>query len=126
MKTPFILPVRIYYEDTDAGGVVYHSNYLNFFERARTEMLRDLGFEQNELREQSGVIFAVRTMQIEYLRPAKFNDLVHVSAAISQLKKALELIVTEGDGDAESVIDPATLEDHVEAHADRAPAHNAS
>jgi acyl-CoA thioester hydrolase len=88
MKTPFILPVRIYYEDTDAGGVVYHSNYLNFFERARTEMLRDLGFEQNELREQSGVIFAVRTMQIEYLRPAKFNDLVNVSATISQLKKA--------------------------------------
>ena len=88
MKTPFIFPVRVYYEDTDAGGVVYHSNYLNFFERARTEMLRDLGFEQNELREQSGVIFAVRNMQIDYLRPAKFNDLVHVSAVISQLKKA--------------------------------------
>ncbi len=88
MKTPFILPIRVYYEDTDAGGVVYHSNYLNFFERARTEMLRDLGFQQNELREQSGVIFAVKNMQIEYLRPAKFNDLVHVSATISQLKKA--------------------------------------
>ena len=88
MKTLFILPVRIYYEDTDAGGVVYYANYLRFFERARTEMLRDLGFEQNELREQSGVIFAVKTMQIDYLRPAKFNDLVHVSAAISQLKKA--------------------------------------
>ncbi len=88
MNAPFILPVRIYYEDTDAGGVVYHSNYLNFFERARTEMLRDLGFEQNELREQSGVIFAVRTMQIEYLRSAKFNDLVHVSAVISHTKKA--------------------------------------
>ena len=87
MKTPFILPVRVYYEDTDAGGVVYHSNYLNFFERARTEMLRDLGFEQNQLREQSGVIFAVINMQIDYLRPAKFNDLVHVSAVISQLKK---------------------------------------
>ncbi len=88
MKIPFILPVRIYYEDTDAGGVVYYANYLRFFERARTEMLRDLGFEQNELREQSGVIFAVKTMQIDYLRPAKFNNLVHVSAAISQLKKA--------------------------------------
>ncbi len=88
MKTPFILPIRVYYEDTDAGGVVYHSNYLNFFERARTEMLRDLGFEQNELRAQSGVIFAVRSMQIDYLRPAKFNDLVQVSATISQIKKA--------------------------------------
>jgi acyl-CoA thioester hydrolase len=84
----FILPIRVYYEDTDAGGVMYHSNYLNFFERARTEMLRDLGFEQNELREKNGVIFAVRSMQIEYLRPAKFNDLVQVSATISQTKKA--------------------------------------
>jgi acyl-CoA thioester hydrolase len=88
MKTPFILPVRVYYEDTDAGGVVYHSNYLNFFERARTEMLRDLGFEQDELHEKNGVIFAVRSMQIEYLRPAKFNDLLAVSATISQTKKA--------------------------------------
>jgi acyl-CoA thioester hydrolase len=88
MSTPFVLSIRVYYEDTDAGGVVYHSNYLNFFERARTEMLRSLGFEQNELREQNGVIFAVRSMQIEYLRPAKFNDLLQVSAEISQTKKA--------------------------------------
>jgi acyl-CoA thioester hydrolase len=88
MKTPFILPIRVYYEDTDAGGVVYHSNYLNFFERTRTEMLRHLGFQQNELREEYGVIFAVRSMQIEYLSPAKFNDLVQVSATISQTKKA--------------------------------------
>jgi acyl-CoA thioester hydrolase len=88
MKIPFILPIRVYYEDTDAGGVVYHSNYLNFFERTRTEMLRHLGFQQNELREEYGVIFAVRSMQIEYLSPAKFNDLVQVSATISQTKKA--------------------------------------
>jgi acyl-CoA thioester hydrolase len=88
MNPPFILPIRVYYEDTDAGGVVYHSNYLNFFERARTEMLRDLGFEQDELRTKYGVIFAVRTMQIDYLRPAKFNDLLAVSATISQTKKA--------------------------------------
>jgi acyl-CoA thioester hydrolase len=88
MKTLFALPIRVYYEDTDAGGVVYHSNYLNFFERARTEMLRDLGFEQNELREENGVIFAVRSMQIDYLRPAKFNDLLAVSATISRTKKA--------------------------------------
>lgn len=88
MKTPFIFPIRVYYEDTDAGGVVYHANYLNFFERTRTEMLRDLGFEQNELRAQAGIIFAVKNMQIDYLRPAKFNDLLHVSAVISQLKRA--------------------------------------
>ncbi len=88
MKTPFILPVRIYYEDTDAGGVVYHSNYLNFFERARTEMLRNLGFEQNELRQKSGIIFAVRNIEIDYLRPAKFDDLIYVSAEILHKKKA--------------------------------------
>lgn len=88
MNPSFILPIRVYYEDTDAGGVMYHSNYLNFFERARTEMLRDLGFEQDELHTQHGVFFAVRSMQIEYLRPAKFNDLVQVSATISQTKKA--------------------------------------
>ena len=88
MKTPFIFPIRVYYEDTDAGGVVYHANYLNFFERTRTEMLRDLGFEQNELRAQAGIIFAVKNMQIDYLRPAKFNDLLHVSAEILQLKRA--------------------------------------
>jgi acyl-CoA thioester hydrolase len=88
MNSPFILHIRVYYEDTDAGGVVYHSNYLNFFERARTEMLRDLGFEQNQLCIENGVIFAVRSMQIEYLRPAKFNDLLQVSAVISQTKKA--------------------------------------
>ncbi len=85
---PFVFPIRVYYEDTDAGGVVYHSNYLNFFERARTEMLRDLGFEHDELRAKYGVIFAVRSMQIEYLRPAKLNDLLAVSATISQTKKA--------------------------------------
>ena len=88
MKNAFVMSVRVYYEDTDAGGVVYHANYLNFFERARTEMLRELGFEQDQLRDDYGIIFAVRAMQIDYLRPAKFNDLVHVSAVISQLKKA--------------------------------------
>ena len=88
MKNDFVMPVRVYYEDTDAGGVVYHANYLNFFERARTEMLRELGFEQDQLREEHGVMFAVRAMQIDYLRPARFNDLLHVSATIVELKKA--------------------------------------
>lgn len=88
MKNDFVMPVRVYYEDTDAGGVVYHANYLNFFERTRTEMLRELGFEQDQLREEYGVIFAVRAMQIDYLRPARFNDLLHVSATIVELKKA--------------------------------------
>lgn len=88
MTNFFVMPVRVYYEDTDAGGVVYHANYLNFFERTRTEYLRELGFEQDQLRGAHGIIFAVRAMQIDYLQPAKFNDLLHVSATIVELKKA--------------------------------------
>jgi len=60
----FVWPIRVYYEDTDAGGVVYHSNYLNFMERARTEWLRSLGFEQTELLEQMGVMFVVHGLQM--------------------------------------------------------------
>jgi acyl-CoA thioester hydrolase len=100
MKNAFVMSVRVYYEDTDAGGVVYHANYLNFFERARTEMLRELGFEQNQLRDDYGIIFAVRAMQIDYLRPARFNDLLHVSATIVELKKAslvFEQTIKNGD-----------------------------
>lgn len=78
----FILPVRVYYEDTDAGGVVYHSNYINYFERARTEWLRQLGYELDELAEKDQLIFVVRAVSCEYLRPAKFNDELFVSAEI--------------------------------------------
>jgi len=75
----FTWPVRVYYEDTDAGGVVYYTNYLKFMERARTEWLRALGFEQPELLREHGIIFVVRAVQIDYLRPASFNDLLAVS-----------------------------------------------
>ena len=83
----FILPVRVYYEDTDAGGVVYHSNYIKFFERARTEWLRQLGYELDELAENEQLIFVVRALSCEYLRPAKFNDELFVSAEIIKLGK---------------------------------------
>ncbi|MDC9725825.1 MAG: tol-pal system-associated acyl-CoA thioesterase [Gammaproteobacteria bacterium] len=72
--TDFEWPIRVYYEDTDSGGVVYHSNYLNFMERARTEWLRSLGFEQDELITNYHCIFAVHSMQLNFKRPAKFND----------------------------------------------------
>jgi acyl-CoA thioester hydrolase len=75
----FSLPVRVYYEDTDSGGVVYYANYLKFMERARTEWLRNLGFEQDELRVREGLLFAVRRAEIDYLRPALFNDLLRVT-----------------------------------------------
>ncbi len=84
----FVLDLRVYYEDTDAGGVVYHSNYLNFMERARTEWLRSLGFEQDQLREQYGVVFAVSSVQVKFLRPARFNDALQVSARLIQLGRA--------------------------------------
>jgi acyl-CoA thioester hydrolase len=84
----FILPVRVYYEDTDAGGVVYHAKYLNYFERGRTEMLRTLGFEQDHLMNEEDVLFAVRSMQIDYHKPARFNDELVVTTWIEHMKKA--------------------------------------
>ena len=84
----FNWPIRIYYEDTDAGGVVFNANYLKFFERARTEMLRAKGYEQDQLRHQSQIIFAVRSAQIDFLSPARFNELVNVSAELTEVKKA--------------------------------------
>lgn len=87
-QTGFRWPVRVYYEDTDAGGVVYHASYLRFFERARTEFLRSLGFEQDELRTRHGILFAVRSMQVDYVKAARFNEMLWVSAEVDQLKSA--------------------------------------
>ena len=84
----FLWPVRVYYEDTDAGGVVYHTNYINFMERARTEWLRDLGFEQDELLAKEGVIFAVRSVQADFFLPAKFNDELIISSRVIKKGKA--------------------------------------
>ncbi len=74
----FQWPIRVYYEDTDSGGVVYHTSYLRFMERARTEWLRALGFEQDWLRRELGVLFTVRSVRIEFQKPAFFNDLLTV------------------------------------------------
>jgi len=84
----FNWPVRVYYEDTDSGGVVYYANYLKFMERARTEWLRSYSIEQNILRDQFGVIFAVSQVQIDYCLPAKFNDELVVTAKVSKKGKA--------------------------------------
>lgn len=83
----FVWPIRVYYEDTDAGGVVFYANYLKFFERARTEMLRSLGFEQDELIVNAGVIFAVRSVQVDYLTPARFNEQLTVLSNVTDIKK---------------------------------------
>lgn len=79
----FRWPVRVYYEDTDAGGVVYYANYLRFMERTRTEWLRSLGLEQTALADEYGVLFVVRAVEIEYLRPARFNDALEVTVELS-------------------------------------------
>lgn len=83
----FSWPVRVYYEDTDAGGVVYHANYLKFMERARTEWLRALDFEQDDLREQ-GFLFAVTRLNLDYRLPALFNQQLIVKTQLSELKRA--------------------------------------
>lgn len=75
----FSWPVRVYYEDTDAGGVVYHARYLNLLERARTEWLRSLGIEQDRLMSESGLMFVVSRVAIDYLRPARFNQQLNVT-----------------------------------------------
>jgi len=84
----FHWPVRVYYEDTDSGGVVYYANYLKFMERARTEWLRALGFEQDCLAAETGILFAVRSVQVEYLHPARFNDALTVSAEVARRGRA--------------------------------------
>ncbi len=84
----FNWPIRVYYEDTDAGGVVFYANYLKFFERARTEMLRSLGFEQDRLIAEDNAIFVVRSITVDYLKPARFNEQIEVSARVIESKKA--------------------------------------
>jgi len=98
----FSWPVRVYYEDTDAGGVVFYANYLKFMERARTEWLRSLGFEQDALREREGVLFAVRRVALDYLQPARFNDLLSVTTAVTRCGGASldfrQEVLREADG----------------------------
>lgn len=84
----FSWPVRVYYEDTDSGGVVYYANYLRFMERARTEWLRHLGVEQDRVRDEHGVIFAVRHIAVDYLKPARFNDALSVTVELRELGRA--------------------------------------
>jgi len=112
--TQFAWPIRVYYEDSDAGGVVYHSNYLNFMERARTEWLRSLGFEQTELREQMGVLFVVRSLQMNYRKPAKFNDALLINNRLLEIGRSLlkfEQVIKRGDETlTEAVVDVVCID----------------
>ena len=96
----FAWPVRVYYEDTDAAGLVYYANYLKYLERARTEFLRSLGFEQDALRREHGVVFVVRRLAIEYQLAARFNDMLNATLAIARSRRAsieFEQQVLRGD-----------------------------
>ena len=84
----FVWSVRVYYEDTDAAGVVYYANYLKFMERARTEWLRALGMNQSTLLAEEGVVFAVRQVEVSYLKPARYDDELAVYSRIKRLTPA--------------------------------------
>ncbi len=84
----FTLPVRIYYEDTDAGGVVYYANYLKFLERCRTEWLRSIGHDQAELLRDPGIAFVVRSVNLEYLKPARLDDMLWVGLEVEKITKS--------------------------------------
>ncbi len=87
-RPPFRHALRVYWEDTDAGGVVFYANYLKFFERARTEWLRALGVSQQALRDETGAIFIVSQTHVRYLRPARLDDLLSVTVALRESGRA--------------------------------------
>ncbi len=84
---PHVIQYRVYYEDTDAAGIVYYANYLKFAERARTDWLRTLGFEQSRLREESGMGIVVRRCEADFLSPARLDDLIAVETRLHETGK---------------------------------------
>ena len=91
----FSWPIRVYWEDTDAGGIVFYANYLKFFERARTEWLRSLGIEQNSLRKTTGGIFVVSETSVRYHRPARLDDELLVTASVQESARASLIIAQQ-------------------------------
>ncbi|MBF0285184.1 MAG: tol-pal system-associated acyl-CoA thioesterase [Magnetococcales bacterium] len=94
-EAPFLWPVRVYYEDTDAAGVVYYANYLRYLERARTEWLRGLGVEQERLFQETGFRFAVSRLEILYEQPARLDDALTVSVAVTEVRRASMILTQE-------------------------------
>lgn len=100
----FSWPVRVYYEDTDSGGVVYYANYLKFLERARTEWLRALGFEQTELLRDYNVLFVVRRVEVDYLRPARFDEALVVTVKVHGMGRSWMELDQAAIRDAEALV----------------------
>ncbi|MEW6312879.1 MAG: tol-pal system-associated acyl-CoA thioesterase [Pseudomonadota bacterium] len=105
----FIWPVRVYYEDTDAAGVVYYANYLKFFERARTEWLRALGFDQAELAQQQGIVFVVRAVSTHYHSPAQLDDVLQVESVVTELGRS-RMVFTQKIKRGHATLVSATVE----------------
>ena len=100
MREPFRLPVRVYYEDTDAGGIVYYANYLKYMERARTEWLASLGCELSALERVEGIVFVVHRVEIDYRIPAKLGEKIDATLALVELHRARMIVaqdVVRGD-----------------------------
>jgi acyl-CoA thioester hydrolase len=96
----FAWPVRVYFQDTDAGGVVYHASYVNFMERSRTEWLRTFGYSNAGLMKELGMVFVVRSLKLDYLKPALLDDLLTVTSQIKELGRSrvnIEQTVLRGD-----------------------------
>lgn len=91
---PHIFPLRVYYEDTDMGGIVYHANFLKFIERARSDWVRGLGIDQNAMRDDDGIVFAVRRVEADYHAPARYDDELEVRTETRSVTGA-RLIMTQ-------------------------------
>jgi acyl-CoA thioester hydrolase len=107
-EAAFAWPVRVYWEDTDAGGIVFYANYLKFFERARTEWLRSLGVSQGAMRERTGGIFIVSETAVRYLAPAKLDDELLVTAELKDVGRA-SLIIAQQARRGETLLAEGTI-----------------
>jgi len=103
--SPFTLPVRVYWEDTDGGGVVYHARYVAFLERARSEWMRALGYGQAQLRDAHDLVFVVHAMQLDFRKPARLDDVLQVSVELRQCRRASLVIAQTITRDGERLFD---------------------
>ena len=102
---PFVWSVRVYWEDTDAGGIVYYANYLKFMERARTEWLRAIGVDQVQLKDAHGLMFVVVDVEAHYRKPARYGDQLQVTCKLSETSRASITLDQEVLRDAELLLD---------------------
>lgn len=104
IEPAFSWATRVYWEDTDAGGVVYHAQYLAFMERARTEWMRAQGYGQELLRLEHGLVFAVRAMQVDFLKPARLDDALQVGASLQECRRASAVFAQDIRRDGELLL----------------------